>query len=172
MSAGGNIADVIRTALVGGTVAFLGYLGYNLIQLRINNPPPRVVTMEDTDVGEIRAGLAELSGEIQGLQRDCALRGSLSTPIGVRRAAIEFGTAAIQFTNDAPHANVDILFRNRYRSPPVVLALDNQATGHFPIVKVRRVTTTGCNINADNRAVPSEPYEDEIGYVVIGELAE
>ncbi len=172
MSAGGNIADVIRTALVGGTIVFLGYLAYNLIQLRINNPPPQVVTMEDTDVAELREGLAELQGEIQRLQRGWASRGSLSTPADLQSTAIEFGTAAILFTNDAPHASVDIQFRNRYELPPVVLALDNQATGHFPIVKVRRVTTTGCNINADNRATPSEPYEARVGYVVIGELAD
>lgn len=44
-----HISDVVRTTLVWGTVAFLGYLGYALLDARPDNPPPLVIT-QDSDV--------------------------------------------------------------------------------------------------------------------------
>jgi len=115
--------------------------------------------------GEQQSRLAALEGQ----PRDEAAR---VTDGLWSRSTCEYGTVALSFGEGRNKANVDLAFKNSYASPPVVLVADNREAGQFIFVKARRITVTGCNINAEKYGDWNKAYEASIGYLVVGERAQ
>lgn len=63
-----HVSDVLRTTLVWGTVAFLGYLGYALLDARPNDPPPLVITKDSDEWKRTEGSLQALSEGLTSLR--------------------------------------------------------------------------------------------------------
>ncbi len=189
MSVGSQITDAARTLIVAGTVAFLGYLGYTLVQRRIDNPPPRIVTLQSEDLETLRSELAHARTDIAGLQRqndllkrdqELSISALHSSNLGLSpNTRVEFGTYEVKFThqetkeggkNPNPKWFYEhvVQFKNRYARPPVVLVSDDSVTGAWPHVAVKRTTTSEAVIKL-NLHYPHPGRTATIAYLVIGE---
>ena len=169
MGTGSHIADTIRTLLVAGTVGFLGYLAYTLIQARIDNPPTQGVAMDDEEVADLKNTLHRLGAEVRAIDKRLdALGSELATiptdsgrlPAGT---AIEYGT--VVFRKGRKLAWKEIRFENKYASPPLVIVSESGTAGDWATVKSEKITTTGARIAARVR----KDYLCHVGYIVIGQ---
>jgi len=174
MSAGSHIADTIRTLLIGGTVAFLGYLGYVLIQAKINNPPPQLVTMNDENLEDLRAQIKSLERKLSERARDtCQLQTRLdevgdslrhvvyaNVPTGT---LIEYGS--VTFEKGRKYHRRKVKFQNRYAVPPLVIVSEAGTAGDWVTAKSQRITKKGAEI----AVLGKQNYPCRIGYIVIGE---
>lgn len=189
MSMGSQITDTARTLIVAGTVAFLGYLGYTLVQSRIDNPPPRIVTLASEDLETLRSEVAHARSDIAGLQRqhdllkrdqELAIGALNSSNLGLSpKTRVEFGTYQVTFTHQESKESEKnsnpkwfyehvVQFKNRYARPPVVLVSDDSVTGAWPHVAVMRATTSEAVIKL-NLHYPHPGRTATIAYLVIGE---
>lgn len=180
MSAASNITDVIRTSLIGGTVAFLGYLGYDLMQSRFNNPAPQVVTLDSKELEAVRDELTLLRAETSELQaqyRDLAkphastLQPNPAQQLGLRaNTRIEYGTVPLKVGKGTNKATIHIDFQNAYKGTPTVVCTDNGTRGTFAYVRVSSVTSSGCYLGVLKAGDWVDNFTTPIGYMVIGQV--
>ena len=69
MGTGQSVSDVLRTLIIWGTVALLGYFGFILLRGQLQSLPSQVGTIPGGELKELRAELRDIKDEIAGLSK-------------------------------------------------------------------------------------------------------
>ncbi len=117
-----QLADVLQTALKCATVAFGGYMAFMLLQARIINPPPRVLTLESADLQEIHSNIDAIRTDVTSLESnhkrvDELTRRSVAQT-EVRGSKIDRAISVLQERSQSLEEQVDTLTTAPGQLPP------------------------------------------------------